>query len=852
MPDLRAVLERELFPFVEKPMRYIGNELHCIKKDLAAVSLHGVLCFPELYDIGMSHFGTQILYHIVNSHDSWALSRCYNPWLDAERIMRDKQIPLYCLEYFKPLKDADWLGFSIQYELQYTNIINMLDLAGIPKYSIERKETDPIIIAGGSCMGNIEPIADFLDACVIGDGEQVIVELCRVLEKYKKRNATRKELLCALTTIDGVYVPRFYPVVKNGSFVVPELTGESRQVSAAKVKILSDEYYPVNHLVPLIDVVHHRLAVEVMRGCTRGCRFCAAGFYYRPVRERTVSSILTQITDGIAATGWDETGLLSLSTADYSCFSSLIHAIEQAQHSLSFRASLPSTRVDALADADVHTLNTLSSATSFTIAPEAGSRRLRNVINKDFTEETILSTVALLLENNVQTLKLYFMIGLPTEDDGDIEAIITLVTKISNMVRAKSKRRMVHVSVSPFSPKAHTPFQWEALNSIRTLLEKGRKIKASLRSRRNVKVSYRRPEMTFLETVLARGDRRLSAVIVKAWEKGARFDGWDDQFNFETWRIAESETGVSFEPFVQEIPEEQVLPWSAVSIGISPGFLIEERKKATQGIPTEDCRNGNCTHCGICDNHQPYIIKKCDEKLFMGKAVYGEESGTSDNTNRYRYRIEYEKREPARFLSHSNIVTIIQRAIRMAGIPVAYSRGYHPHPCIAFGPPLALGIMGTAELFDIITTIPDTLDPESINRWLPEGLVIKKSGMLTVKPVSISSAMAAARYSIRPLESLSRRQIVEAVEKALHSDSLLITIMKKEKQLEIDIKPLIYNLTVQENNGTLGMEAVLSAQPSKTCRPIDLIQCLFPGKGLGDFLITRTASFQDVEGTYPP
>lgn len=838
--DLRIILEKELFPFVEKPVRYIGNELNCIRKDLKTISLHGVLCFPEVYDIGMSHYGSQILYHIVNKCEQWALSRCYHPWLDAEKIMRKKQIPLYSLEYFTSISVADWLGFSIQYELQYTNFINMLDLAGIPKFSSARRENDPIIIAGGPCMGNIEPIADFLDICVIGDGEIAIVALCKALDRLKQENASRQKKMQALSEIDGVYVPAFYSMLKKGLFVVPELARGKSQVKATKVSQLSEECYPTRPLVPLMEVVHYRLAIEVMRGCTRGCRFCSAGSYYRPIRERNVSSITNQIKEGLESTGWEDVGLLSLSTADYSCFDKLIYEIRKLQKEFHVRVSLPSTRIDALTDEQLQTLNKVSRSTSFTIAPEAGSMRMRNVINKDFVEEKIINTVHTLLENNIQTLKLYFMIGLPTETEEDIKAIIHLVSKISDIVWAKSKRRRVNVSVSPFSPKAHTPFQWEAMDSIQTLLEKGRAIKFGLKSKRNVKVSYREPAMVFLETVLARGDRSLSAVILKAWEKGSRFDGWSDQFSLARWEEAAADIKVSFDPFVQEIPEEQELPWSAVFTGISREFLLNERKKSLKGAITEDCRSNSCIQCGACSICSRHVIKKFE--LPVSETIVDnstKKSKKAETIERFVYRVEYSKGRAVRFVSHKSIVNIFHRAFKAAKIPIAYSQGFHPHPRIAFGPPLAVGVMGTTELFDMITTEQVSFDNNTVKAWLPEGLRINKSIMMKDRPMSLNASIVAARYLFEPIIPMSYSQLSDIVNKIRGQKNLCITIEKKGKHIEKDFKPLIYDLTVKENHATAYIEAILSMLPAKTCRPVDLVQCLFPGKGLADFLITR-------------
>jgi radical SAM family uncharacterized protein/radical SAM-linked protein len=837
MTELKNILERDVLPFVEKPLRYVGNELNIIRKDLSRVALHGVLCFPDLYDIGMSHLGLQILYHIVNKEPSWALSRCFHPWTDMEAKMKELHIPLYSLEYVTPIRDADWIGFSVQYELHYTNLLNMLDLAGIPLVQRERRPHDPLVIAGGPCMGNPEPIADFVDACVIGDGEETVVSLCRVMEEKKKAQAGRDETLQAFTGIKGVYVPSLYPVKKRGMFFVPD-RGEAPPVRAAKVAALLDKNYPEAPLVPIIDVVHHRLAVEVMRGCTRGCRFCSAGTYYRPVRERDPGAVYREIENDIATTGWRDVGLLSLSTADCSCLGTLLRAADSLKQRYHVAFSLPSTRVDALTAEQFGLLTSVSPVSSLTIAPEAGSARLRRVINKEFSDEAIFATVQTLLDHGVQTIKLYFMIGLPTETEEDITAIGEMVRKIAGMARAKSHRCKINLSLSPFSPKPQTPFQWEAMDSLGSLDRKNAIIKKGLSQLKNVKVSYRNVHMTFLETVVARGDRAVGALIRRAWEMGARFDAWDDRFVFDRWSQAAQEISMDFAVYTGEIPLNQDLPWSMVNTGVSQQFLVQERERSRSGTVTGDCRSGDCVCCGVCDTApNPPRVAPLPESGTVATVPTIETPSQERKT--FRYRIIYSKGAAVRFLGHLDMSAVIQRALTGAGFALLYSQGYEPRPRISFGPPLPFGVMGDAEAFDLTTVMPLADDLSGVNAMLPPDLRIVSLIPLDAKGPSLTASIIAGRYRFAPAITLDASVVRETVDAVLQKTTLPVTISKNGSTRIKDIRPLIKELHCEEQGNTV-LLAVLSLDPSATCKPSELIMALFPQCRFTDFIVTRS------------
>ena len=600
-------LEQEMLQAVEKPARYTGGEWNAQPKDSAAVLCRIALAMADVYEVGMSNLGLKILYEILNRRDDIAAERVYAPWLDMEEEMRRRGIPLFSLETFQEVSSFDILGFSLQYELLITNTLNMLDLAGLPLHAAERTNEQPFVIGGGPCVYNTEPIADFFDFFVLGDGEEIVVEVCDALIAWKKEGRLdgRRGFLRRAARIPGIYVPSFYAPEYDarGMFTGLRVLDEaaSPQIYRRVVKDLDAAPFLEKPVVPYLGIVHDRLMLELFRGCTRGCRFCQAGMAYRPVRERrpeTLESLARTLFD---STGYNEMSLTSLSSADYSCLSPLVDGLLAGTQGERVSFSLPSLRIDSFSVDIAERLQQVRKS-GLTFAPEAGTQRLRDVINKNVTEDDLLHSVRTAFEQGWKAVKLYFMMGLPTETDEDIVGIAELAQKVVDCYKeVKGKRGVkVTVSVSCFVPKAYTPFQWFAQVPQEEFERRQRLLKESIRDRA-ISFHYHDARASVLEGALSRGDRRLSAVIETAWRNGAKFDGWTDQFKDEVWKDAFRRCGVAPEFYSQRTRDlEEVLPWAHTSPGVSEDFLRREWQRAQEAALTHDCRRETCTGCGVC------------------------------------------------------------------------------------------------------------------------------------------------------------------------------------------------------------------------------------------------------------
>lgn len=737
---------------IEKPGRYLGNEINACHKDFDAARVRFALLFPDVYEVGLSHLGLRLLYYALNRMERVVADRVYAPWFDFEQRLRAVGDPLRGLESERPLKEFDFLGFSLQYELSYTNILTMLDLGGIPLRAEDRGASDPWVIAGGPCAFNPEPLADFFDFILLGEAEEVLAEVIKVFERWKDSGGTRREFLEELRKVDGVYIPSFFHVryADNGRIV--EVEPRFHDYTNVRKRLVMDldgiSPIPETPLVPLLDIVHNRLDLEIARGCTRGCRFCQAGFIYRPVRERNPGVILEKARASLANSGFEDISLLSLSTGDYcrihAVLSNLMESFAQERVAVSF----PSMRVGTLTPELMELVKKVRK-TGFTLAPEAGSERLRRVINKPILDEDLLSAAGNAFKIGWRVLKLYFMMGLPTERREDLDALVELSHEVWKL--AKPTKSSVNVSVSTFVPKPLTPFQWSSQLAQVDIEERLDYLRERLK-RPGMRFKWNTPAQSILEAVFARGDRRLGAVLHRAWHLGARFDGWTELFREDIWREAFLDTALNPSFYAhRERPRDEIFPWDHLSAGVEKEFLWEEYERALTEDLTPDCRWDRCSKCGVCDHRivKPHVhrgeapVPNGVEEDVPGRMpgddgepeAAGEDRAPSGASSvphrqkmqsRFLYRLCYGKYGKMRFLGQLEIAQVFSRAVRRARLPAAFSEGFHPHVKLSFVGALPLGFESLAE--EAYLTLSEQVSPEEIrlklNRCLPEGLRI--------------------------------------------------------------------------------------------------------------------------------
>jgi radical SAM family uncharacterized protein/radical SAM-linked protein len=826
---IKPVLNSQWFSRIQRPSRYVGEEIYSIRKDPRIVDISFALAFPDVYEVGMSHLGLKILYHLLNRQERVAAERVFCPWVDLETELRDRGLTLRSLESSRSLAEFDIVGFSIQHELSLTNVLTMLDLGGIPFYAHERTSLFPLVIAGGPACFNPEPFALLFDAILVGDGEDAVLELCEIMREAKRMRASKEEILVLLSRIRGMYIPKFFNVSHklDGSIsaIEPRLDGY-RQVTKAIVHDINRYPPPEPQIVPYAELVHDRLALEISRGCTRGCRFCQAGMIYRPVREREPGFIMKSAARGLELTGFEELSLLSLSSGDYGCLGPLLTALMDEQAAGKVSLSLPSLRVDSLDPRWFEQIKRVRK-TGFTLAPEAGNDRLRRIINKKLTDDEILSMAGKIFDAGWEGIKLYFMIGLPGEKEDDLLDIVRLVQAVS---RRGGRRGKVNASVAAFVPKAHTPFMWEPQISLEESRRKIAFLRSALKNSR-VRLKWNQPEMSWLEGIFSRGDRRLTEVVIHAWKKGARYDAWSEHFVLSLWTEALNEAGLDPAFYLhRERDPDEILPWDHIRSGVTKAFLLEERQRAREEIETADCRE-RCLSCGVCDHDSvgPVLYSSWEPPV----------AGMHERSCRpvKRYRLVFSKTGPMRHLSHLELARLFIRALRRAGIPLVFSAGYHPMPRISFAAALPVGTESLHETVDIQVDGADSASAiqERLAGQLPAGIRILS--LRELAPESKSPRLKESGYEI----TLNRSEINSAaIETFLQSE--VFTVLRKGKKGEktIDVRPLVKTMERLESGR---VRLVLNHTQGPEVKPAEILKKVL---SLGDEDIQKVVKTDEV------
>jgi radical SAM family uncharacterized protein/radical SAM-linked protein len=794
----------ELLSSAEKPSRYIGTEVNAVRKDKADVRF--LLAFPDTYEVGMSHLGLQILYSIINDIPYASAERCFAPWPDREKILRDKKLPLTSLERQIPLQNFDMIGFSLQYELSYTNMLNMLDLGGIPIDRKERRDGHPLIIAGGPCCFNPAPLADFIDAFVIGEGEEIVGDIVAAVREGKIKSISRNGLLGELANIPGMYVP----AVHHDNEIIKKRT----------VSDLNAWRHPLKPVVPLMQTIHDRITLEIARGCTRGCRFCQAGMLWRPYRERNPSLLMDMAEKMLAATGHEEISLLSLSSGDYTCLEPLVKDLMNRYCQKRVALALPSLRVESLNMTLMEEIRR-TRKTSFTLAPEAGTDKMRLVINKGNTSEDLLSTVDKIFAAGWKSIKLYFMLGLPCETREDWEGIVNLGY---DTLRAAKNRGQVTVSLSTFVPKPHTPFQWEKQISLAETYERQDFIRTRIKNR-NLSVKWHDARMSFLEGIFSRGNEQAGKLLGNAFRKGCRFDGWSDILRFNLWEEAIAESDIYPDDYLRERGTDEKLPWGNIDCGVSREFLLEEKQKAFQQTATADCRFETCRNCGACDFSITKNILAADNenKSVLPSSLAPETSSAQEE----KYRVMFNKMESAGFLSHLELATALVRALRRSSINLAYTGGFHPHPKISFATATAVGMESRQEYMDITaqeySCSLDLLRTE-INTLLPTGIKILEIRKLSPEENAIAQATRGFEYELQlpAATDAPRMSAIKAnIDQFLAASNFNIKKISKGKTITKDIRPFVQMLSLDRDKKII--KFIVSFVQEGSARPVDII-----------------------------
>jgi len=793
----------KILPYITKASRYLGNEINSVKKDLSKASVTFALAFPDTYEVGMSHLGLHILYDILNKDEDIACERAFAPWPDMEKEMKENNLLLSSLESELALKDFDILGFSLEYELSYATVLKMLSLSDIPLLSKDRNNDSPLIIAGGPSTLNPEPVADFFDAMLIGDGEEAVIEIANTVKEWKNQGADKTTLLNELSKIPGVYIPSFFEIIYNPDSTLKEIIPLKNGYDKIERRIVSnfnEQPFCTSPIVPYMQIIHDRAAIEITRGCSRGCRFCMAGMIYRPVREKKTETIRALASESLKNTGYEELAFASLSSGDYSDIENLLTLTMQEHLEDKIAVSFPSLRAGTLTTELIDQIKKVRK-TGFTIAPEAGTQRLRDVINKGITEQEILDTASKIFSAGWNLVKLYFMIGLPTETTEDLDGIIAITKKVLEAGRKTGRGRiMINVSVSTFVPKPHTPFQWEQQDSEETILKKQDYLRKGLRSK---KINFRSHDhkLSTLESIFSRGDRKLARVLLKAHELGAGFEAWTEFFDNNIWTDAFTFCDIKKVDYLRKREVEECLPWAHISSRTNNAFLLKEREKAYSEETTPDCRENDCSKCGVCENGiSPELKTKNSESAKSSKnEIPSSDLLKQEDTPSFHYTFSFSKTGSARFISHLELSRCFARAMRRSGIPMKYSKGFHPLPRIIFHEALSVGIESMEEHANLELT--NKIEPgeiiSKVNPHLPEGIIINKAKDIALKKMGMSGADKNKKYLVYLQQN---NDAEEKIEDYLSKKDLIITIVSKKKSYNIDIKDAVDKISIDENN----------------------------------------------------